>query len=146
MDTSRNNVESFLLNVAALALIVAGCLPAPGADNAPYVLIPYAAAILGFAMCLAARHDITFRHLPPEGIPDAVRTDRLLTRSHVATVASFACAIGEVLHLVIRGTGSGFGLGTGTSQGSIPMGVAYVLLMLLAGASMGRFHYGIGRE
>ena len=146
MDTSRNKVESFLLIVSALALVITGCLPAPGADNAFYVLVPYAAAMIGFVLCLAARHDITFRHLPPEGIPETVRNERLQRRSLVATVAAFACAVGESVHIIFFGSGAGFGFGTEASLGSTIFGIGYVLLMLLVGVCMGRFRHGIGSE
>ena len=56
---SRNPLASdgWVLAEAAFALIAAGFLPAPGADNAFYVLIPYAGSVVSCVLAaMAAFH------------------------------------------------------------------------------------------
>ena len=126
-----------LLAASAACLVVAGFLPAPGADNSFFVILPYGLAVVCCALCFAARHDLTFRHLPPDGIEPAVRAQRVARRAMVGSVASFACAVGEVAHLLLNGFSGRFGLSANTTSAPL-FAVGYVLLMLATGFLLAR--------
>lgn len=128
-----------LLVAAALGLVVAGCLPAPGADNAFYVLIPYAAAMVLCIMGICARFDFTFRRPSPEGLAESERMDRVRRRSLSGSIAAAVCAIAETLHLLFIGVGNGFGYSTQSAQpawSGIMYGIVYVLVAILASYCM----------
>lgn len=135
-----------LLAGALAALVAAGCLPAPGADNAFYVLVPYAASML--AVLLSAFALFGLSPSPRRGAVADKRggaagmgadkgggAARLARRALAGAVATGMTAAGEVAHLLRGGAGEDFGYrlpGEGdVAAGALPA-IAYALLALAA--------------
>ena len=132
---SRNPLASdgWVLAEAAFALIAAGFLPAPGADNAFYVLIPYAGAVVSCVLAAMAHFGLTFKRQAPD---DYDRKTSVARRSLAGAIFSLVAAIGELAHTVFVGTTSGFGYAgpaTSTTGSILPFAFAYVLLCLAGG-------------
>ena len=128
------------LAVAFAALVGAGCLPAPGAYNTVYVLLPYAVATVAAALCGFALLGDEARSARAIQKGKRRLVPRLKTCAILGLVASVMTAVGETLHVLIFGLAlpnSYEGAQVVASQGSVWAVVAYVALMAVAAAAFG---------
>ena len=125
---------------AGIALVCAGCIPAPGADNAFYVLIPYAIALVCLVRAAMLHVRIARNDAPSRREDTATRPDRLRAWLLVGMVCSVCAAVGEVVHLLRVGPSAGFGYAAATTGSTgwqqVAWMLAYVILVMLAGACM----------
>lgn len=145
MESHSNNAEEgpslplAHMVVAMCCLVIAGCLPAPGAIGAFYVVLPYGGAVVATGLCLMARLGSARRPTINE-ITDQDRAKKLRLRLPIAATLCLMAAIGEVLFLAISGLGGGFGYmapGIAAMDASAWLAaVCFVLLVLVAGAAL----------
>ena len=135
-----------LQTTAATALVVAGCLPAPGADNAFYVLLPYAVALVASIASLMARLGLTFRRDNPDKPASSTPAERAARWALIGAVAAALATVGMALHMLLADP-LGFGYTAAAPQPGgatlLPRAyqTAWCLLMLLASGSL-RIVYG----
>lgn len=129
--------DARLLGVALFAMIAAGCLPAPGADNAFYVLIPYAVSLLMAGLIALGLLDssptrASLRRTQQHG-PDAEARrgqQKLRTLLVCGIISSISTVVGELVHTLLHGDTT-FGVVASHAPDTAPNGLVFVVLYLL---------------
>lgn len=132
--TTLTRKDGWRLAVALVALIIAGCTPAPGTDNCFYVLIPYAATYVALALCVSMLLKAVNGPSPRDKGDVGTFVEKLQLRSMAGVVLAIATALGEVIFVVLNGTRGGFGYSLPASQAAagpsrLPWMFAFLLLM-----------------
>ena len=95
----RNGYIRICLGIGLM--ILAGCLPAPGADHAAYILIPYAAGIVAGVLSLLAFIRLS---LEKEKLRDYVYDSSVMKlpgRLVVSLAGSAAAGLAQLLYIVV---------------------------------------------
>ena len=114
-----------LVVCAAAALVVAGCIPAPGTFGAFYVLIPYACALLGTALTAAAVFRLAKEgtrvrdHIYDKSVP------MLPVKLTIGAAGALSAAAGELVHIIVVDT-----------SGNALLGLLFAALMLASGVCL----------
>lgn len=103
----RNRGKVVFLAAAFIALVAAGCFPAPGAMNAFYVILPYGAAVVACGMSIASALGLTQGRRPEREDGKERHAKRLSMGIHVALASSLICAAGELVYLMLNGLTGG---------------------------------------
>ena len=90
--------------VTVLCTAGQGTLPAPGTDNSPFVLIPFAASVIALLVLLWAEAGILFAEYPMREYKLTRYVKSLWRRSVVFAAIEAAVAVGEAVYLIVSGT------------------------------------------
>ena len=105
------------LTAAAVLMLAAGCIPAPGVNHAFYLLLPYAA---GLGCCIWSAMALGRMCAEADPMREHVfqtSAGRLPVTFLLACAAALICVIAEVVHLI------GF-----NTEGSLLWGLVFILL------------------
>lgn len=103
----RNRSKVAYLAAAFIALVAAGCFPAPGAMNAFYVILPYGVAVVACGMSIASALGLTQGRRPEREDDEGRHAKRLSMGINVALVAALMCVAGELVFLMLNGLTGG---------------------------------------
>ena len=136
----RPSARPFWLYLAGAfaCLVVAGCIPAPGMDNSPYVLLPYAVAVVAAGLSASRMLGASLWRVKPEQLEEkeGARAQSVGQRLFVGLVACIACAVGALFHLLTNGFDVSFGY-SGTAGGAM-YSIGHILLVLAAALCFAR--------
>lgn len=130
-------LETRALVISGLALVAAGCLPAPQGGYAFYALLPYAAAVVLVGLCAMTPLGLDFKRRAPER-PTSERRSLFRARLLAATIASGLSAAGELVHILmmgIQGTQAA-DAATNPALASVVLAAAFTLLSASACACL----------
>ncbi len=100
------------LCLGLVLMIAAGCLPAPGADHVPYVLLPYAVGIMACVLAMMALMRLTGEKDKIRGHVYESSVVKLPLRLILGGVMPLVAALGELvylaLHRIMTGPAIGF--------------------------------------
>ena len=120
LPEKRKEVQRTLwlcLTGAAVLMVAAGCIPAPGVNNMFYLLLPYAAG-LGFCVWGAmALGRMCTEADPMREHKFKTSTGRLPMIFVLAALMDIICVIAEAVHLLLH-----------PGEGSLPCGILFILL------------------
>ncbi len=111
--------------LAAAVMIGAGCIPAPGVDHVPYILLPYALGLVGVvssmfpAWRLSSEKDSMRGHVYDSSVP------KFPFRAGLAGICALLAAAGEVLYLVRAG-----------AEGRMAFACLFILMEVAGGLMM----------
>ena len=114
-----------MLILALILMIAAGCLPAPGTDHAPYVLIPYAAGILACALGMMAMMRLTGEKEKIRGHIYDSSIGKMQPRLLAGIIFPLIAAAGEILYMAVQAAISSYGAGFAAAEAA-----AGVLMLL----------------
>ncbi len=102
-DRQRFLKGSWISLVLASAMMIgAGCLPAPGADHAPYVLLPYAVGIMAAVLAMMALVRLTGEKEKIRGHIYEISVLKLPGRLLFGGVLPIGSAAGELIYLILH--------------------------------------------
>ena len=110
-DGDRLPRKLFLLRLivcsalAAASVALMGTIRAPGMDNSPFVLLPYAVCVIAMLVLLWATVGICFAGDPIREYKHERCVLHIMRRAVVFAVAEALCAIGEIVCIAVNGVG-----------------------------------------
>jgi len=143
---TNQRTAAYFLAGAFACLVAAGCIPVPGMDNAPYVIIPYAVAIVAAGLSASRMLGVSLWRVKPEQLEEKEesRVESVARRLFVGLVASLAAIVGELFHLLVNGLDAGFGL-SGATGGAI-WSLAFFAVMGVAATCFARARQLMGQR
>ena len=96
--------------VLMAAMIINGCIPAPGMAGCFYVLLPYAAQVVSAAALGVALLSVATAGNPLREYQYEAAVKKIPMRSRLAAIFAGASVLGELLYLIQNGAGNAAGM------------------------------------
>lgn len=120
-----------LLIAAAVCLVGAGCIPAPGTFGAFYVVIPFAIGAIGTALAAAALLRLSRERDPMRGHVYTASVPALPAKLLVGAVGDAVCGAAALIHGLVLPFSAGDG-------GAPLLSVSFALALILAAVCLWR--------